>query len=80
MADGQAGGEFVEGGVRMFLNVGRQFFGVELAPLAPAGFRGERPRLGGGKVAIDRAPGQVEAAGRRHLGTPGLKKFHHPFA
>ena len=78
MADGQAGGQFVEGRSRMFFDVGLKFFGVELAPSPPAGFRGERAALGGGQIAVDRAPPQVEAAGRLDLGTARLEKFHDP--
>lgn len=80
MADGQGGGEFVERGVRLFFNVGRKFLGVELAPLAPARFRGQGARLGGGEVAIDRTPGHDKAAHGLSLGTPGLEKFDDPFA
>jgi hypothetical protein len=80
MADGQTGGEFVERGVGLFLDVGRKFLGVELAPLPPACFRGERARFGGGQIAIDRAPPHVKAAGRLNLGTASLEKFDDPFA
>ena len=56
-----------------------KFLRIERAPLAPAGFRGERARFGGGQIAIDRAPPQVKAPRRCNLGTAGLKKFHDPF-
>jgi hypothetical protein len=79
MTDGQAGGEFVERGVRMFANVGRQFLGIELAPLSPGGFGGEGARLGGGEIAIDAAPSQIEVLCRRHLGPTGLHKLDDPF-
>ena len=79
MADLKDDGEFLERGIGMLFNVRLKFLGIERAPLAPAGFRGERPGLGGGEVAIDRAPGQLEAAGRLDLGAARLKKLHHPF-
>ena len=78
MADLKDGGEFLERGVGMRLNVRRKFLGIQRAPLAPAGFGGERPRLGGGQITIDRAPPQIKAAGRLNLGTASLKKFHDP--
>jgi hypothetical protein len=79
MADLKDGGEFLERGIGMLFNVRLKFLGIERAPLAPAGFRGERPGLGGGEVAINRAPGQREVAGRFDLGAARLKKLHHPF-
>jgi hypothetical protein len=79
MADGQAGGEFVEGGVRLFFDVRRQFLGIQLAPFSPTGFGGERAGFGGGEIAINRAPGQVEVPCRCDLGTTGLHKFDDPF-
>ena len=79
MADLKDSGEFLERGLGMLFNVRLEFLRIERAPLAPTGFRGERPGLGGGKVAIDRAPGQLEAAGRLDLGAACLKKLHHPF-
>ena len=79
MADLKDSGQFLERGLGMLFNVRRKSLGIERAPLAPACFGGERPGLGGGEVAIDRAPGQFEAAGRFNLGTAGLKKFHDPF-
>lgn len=80
MADGKAGGEFLERGVRMFSDVGLKFLGIELAPFPPGRFRGERPRLGGGQIAVDRAPPHVKAARRLDLGTAGLNKLDDPFA
>ena len=79
MADLKDGSEFLERGLGMLFNVRLKFLRIECAPLAPAGFRGERPGLGGGEVAINRAPGQLEVAGRLDLGAARLKKLHHPF-
>ena len=79
MADGQAGGQFVEGGIRMFFDVGLKFFRVELAPCPPARFRGERAALGGGQIAVDGAPPQGKAAGGLNLGAARLQTFHNPF-
>ena len=69
----------MERGIRMFLDVGLKFFGVKLAPLPPARFRRKRAALGGGQIAVDRAPPQVEAACRLNFGTARLQKFHDPF-
>lgn len=78
MADVKDGGEFLKRGLGMLFDVGRKFLGIKRAPLAPAGFGGERARFGGGQITIDRAPPQIKAAGRLHLGTTRLKKFHDP--
>lgn len=80
MADRQGGGDLLERGVRLLLDVGRKFLRIELAPFPPARFRGQRPRLGGGAVAIDRAPRHLKAAHGLGLGTAGLEKFHDPGA
>ena len=79
MADGQGGGDFFERGVRLFLDVGGKFLRIQLAPFSPARLGGQLPGFGGGQVAIDRAPSQVETSCRLNLGTAGLKKFHDPF-
>lgn len=79
MADGHGGGEFLERGIRMFFDVGRKLLGIKRAPFPPARFRGERAGLGGGQIAINRAPPHRKAAGRLDLGATALKKLHHPF-
>ena len=79
MADPQGGGELLERGVRLLLDMGHKFLRIELAPFPPAGFGGERPRLGSGQIAINRAPCHRKAAHSLGLGTAGLKKLHHPF-
>ena len=79
MTDGQAGGEFLERGGGRLLDLGRQFFWVELAPFAPGGFGGEDAGFGGGEITIDGAPRQREVLGRRHLGATGLHKLDDPF-
>lgn len=78
MADPQGGGDLLERGVRLFLDVGRKFLRIKFAPFPPAFLGGERPRLGGGQVAIDRAPRHLKAPHGLGLGTAGLKKLHHP--
>ena len=80
MADVKDGLEFLERGVGMLFNVGLKFLGIELAPFSPGRFRGERPRLGGGQIAVDRAPRHGKAARRLGLGTAGLNKLEDPFA
>ena len=80
MADAKDGGEFLERGVRLLADMGLKFLGIEPAPFSPGRFRGERPGLGGGQIAVDRAPRHGKAAGRRDLGTAGLNKLDDPFA
>ena len=80
MADAKDGGEFLERGVRLLADVGLKFLGIELAPGSPGRFRGERPRGGGGQIAVDRAPPHGKAARRLGLGTAGLNKLDDPFA
>ena len=75
MADVKDGLKFFERGVGMRFNVRLKFLGIQRAPFAPAGFGGERARFGGGQIAVNRAPPQVKAPRRFHLGTAGLKKF-----
>jgi hypothetical protein len=79
MADSQGGGEFLERGIGMLFNVRLKFLGIERAPSAPACFRGERARFGGGQIAVNRAPPHRKAASGLDLGAAGLKKLHHPF-
>ena len=79
MADVQDGGQFLERGIGVRFNVRLKFLGIERAPFAPASFGRERARLGGGQIAINRAPPQRKAAGRLDLGAARLKKLHHPF-
>lgn len=80
MADGQAGGEFLKRGVGLLFYLGRQFLRIELAPFSPTGFGRQRAGLGGGEIAIDAAPRQIEVLGRRHLGATSLHKLDDPFA
>lgn len=79
MADVEDGGEFLERGIGLRFNVRLKFLGIQRAPFPPAGFGGQRARLGGGQIAINRAPPHRKAAGRLDLGAAGLKKLHHPF-
>jgi len=71
--------DFLERGVRMFFDVRLKFFGVELAPFSPAGFRGERAGLDGVEIPVNGTPAQVEAPGGLGFGAAGLDEFHHPF-
>ena len=78
MADAEDGLDFLEGGLRMFFDMGRKFFGVELAPLPPARFRGERAVFGGGQIAINGTPRQRKPPGSLGFGAAGLEEVHHP--
>ena len=55
MADVEDGGQFLERGIGLCFNLVLKFLGIERAPLPPARFGGERARLGGGQIAINRA-------------------------
>jgi len=79
MAHAKHGLEFFECGVRMFFDVRLKFFGVELAPLPPAFFRGQRAFLGGGQIPINGTARQVKPPGGPGLGAAALNEFHHPF-
>ena len=79
MADTKHRLDFLEGGVRMFFDVGLELGGVELAPFAPTLFRGERAGFGRRQIAVNRAPPQIKPPGRLGLGATRVKEFDHPF-
>ena len=70
--------EFLERGVRMGFDMGLQFLRVELAPVSPAGFRGQGSRLSGRQIAVHRLPAQLKAAGGLGFGATAFNKLHHP--
>ena len=78
MADVKDGLEFFERGIGMLFNVRLKFLGIERAPLAPAGFRGERSVFGGGQIAVNRAPPQIKPPGSLGFGTTRVEEFDHP--
>jgi len=80
MADAKDLLEFLEGGVGMLFDVGLKFLRVEFAPMAPAGFGGQRSRLGGRQIAVNRLPAQLKAAGGFDFGTTLVNKLHHPLS
>ena len=63
----------------MFFDVGLEFCGVELAPMSPALFRGQRPFVGGDQIPIDRTPRQIKPPGGLGFGAAALNEFYHPF-
>ena len=79
MADAKHLLEFLEGGVGMVLDVNLEFLRVELAPMTPAGFGGQRPGLHGGQIAVNGAPTEIKAPGGLGFGAASLDEFHHPF-
>jgi hypothetical protein len=79
MADAKRLLEFLEGGVGMFVDVRLEFLGVELAPMSPALFRGQRPRLHGVQIAVNGAPAEFKAPGGLGFGAARLDEFHYPF-
>jgi len=79
MADRKHPLKFLEGGVGMLLDVDLEFLRVEFAPVAPAVLGGQRSRLRGGQIAVNRPPPQIKAPGGLGFGTAALNEFHHPF-
>jgi hypothetical protein len=67
----------MQGGVGLLADMGGEFGGVELAPAAPTGLGGQRVRLGGGEVAVNRAEAQRETLGGLGTRAPVLDKLHH---
>ena len=79
MADAEDLLKLFERGVGMFFDLNLEFLRVELAPMTPAGFGGQRPRLRGVQIAVNAAPPQIEAPGRLGFGAARLDEFYHPF-
>jgi hypothetical protein len=79
MADAKNSLEFFEGGVGMLLDVNLEFVRVELAPMAPALFRGQRPGLSGIQIPINGTPSQIKPPGGLGFGATALNESHHPF-
>ena len=71
--------KFLECGVGMPGNAGLEFLGVELAPMAPALFRGQRSGLRGIQIPINGTPGQVKPPGGLDFGAARFDEVHHPF-
>ena len=63
----------------MSFDVRLKFFGVELAPGSPTGFRRQRPRFGSGQIPVDRTSGQIKPPRGLGFGAATLNEFHHPF-
>jgi len=80
MADAKNPLEFLERGVRVFLDLGVELLRIEFAPVPPTGFGGERAGLGGGQIAVDGATPQAETPSGLHLGTALLDEFDHSFS
>ena len=79
MADAESLLEFLEGGVGMFLDMHLKFLRVEFAPMPPACFGCQRPRLPSGQIAVNATPAKIKASGGLGFGTARLDEFHHPF-
>jgi len=79
MADAKDPLEFLERGVGVFLDLGVELLRIELAPVPPTGFWSQRSLLGGGQIAVDRAP-KAETPRGLGLGTAFLDEFDHPFS
>jgi hypothetical protein len=79
MADAEDILEFLEGGVGMFFDLSLEFLRIEFAPMPPAGFGGQRPRLHGVQIPINGAPTQFKTPGGLGFGAARLDEVHHPF-
>ena len=79
MADAKRRLEFLEGGVRMFFDVRLEFLRVELAPMSPTLFRGQRAFLVGDQIPINGTPSQIKPPGGLGFRTTALNEFYHPF-
>ena len=79
MADAESLLEFLEGGVGMAFDMHLEFLRVEFAPMTPAGFGSQRPRLHGGQIAVNCAPPQFKAPAGFGFGAAQLDEFDHPF-
>ena len=79
MADAEGLLEFLEGGVGMLFDVNLELLRIEFAPMTPARFRGQCPRLHGVQIAVNGAPTQFKAPGGLGFGTARPDEFHHPF-
>ena len=79
MADGKHPLKFLEGGVGMRFDVNLEFLRIEFAPVAPAFLGGQRSRLRGGQIAVNRPPPEIKAPGGFDFGPALVDKLHHPF-
>jgi len=79
MADAEDGLQFLEGGVGMLFDVRLEALRIELPPMSPAGFRGQRPVLRRRQIAVNRAPTQIKTAGGLDFGAAFIDEFDHPF-
>ena len=79
MADAEGLLEFLERGVGMFLDLSLEFLRVEFAPMSPAGFGGQRPRLHGVQIPVNGTPTELKTPGGLGFGAARLDEVHHPF-
>ena len=79
MADTKDLLDFLEGGIGMFFDMRLELLGVELAPMPPALFRGQRALFGGDEIPINGTPSQIKPPGGLGFGAAALNEFHHPF-
>jgi len=79
MADAEGSLEFLEGGVGMFFDVSLKLLRVELAPMSPTLFRGQRALLSGDQIPIDGTARQVKPPGGFGFGAATTDELDHPF-
>ena len=79
MADTKDLLDFLEGGIGMFFDMRLELLGVELAPMSPALFRGQRSSFSGEEIPINGTPSQLKPPGGLGFGATALNVFYHPF-
>ena len=79
MACAEYGLQLLEGGRGMLLHFGVQALRIELAPMAPTGLGCPRATLCRRQIAIDAAPGDLEAARGFSFGTTRPDKLNDSF-
>ena len=79
MADAEGFLEFLERGIGMYFDVGLEFLGVELAPMSPTHFRGQRAFWGGGQIPVNGTPRQSKPPGGLGFGAARPDEVHHSF-
>ena len=63
----------------MRFDVNLEFLRIEFAPVAPAFLGGQRSRLRGGQIAVNRPPPEIKAPGGLDFGPALVDELHHPF-
>jgi len=79
MADTKSLLEFLERGVGMLSDVRLELLWIEVAPMSPARFGGQRTFLGGVQIPINGTPRQIKPPGGLGFRATAPNEVHHPF-